>query len=88
MRLASPTDPDSKIAKMKDGPTHLAKVTRGLILKTELVLAAGAHPAGAQPDSRHLAGKCGRGSGPPDGGREGRVTLAERAACQRQPSPS
>jgi transposase len=42
----SPTDPDSKITKMKDGTTHLAyKAEYVLDLKTELVLAAEIHPA-------------------------------------------
>ena len=37
----SETDPDSRIAKMKDGPTHLAyKAEHVVDLKTELVLAA------------------------------------------------
>jgi transposase len=47
----SPTDPDSKIAKMKDGTTHLAyKAEHVVDLKTELVLAAPVYPAD-QPDS-------------------------------------
>jgi len=50
----SPTDPDSKIAKMKDGTTHLAyKAEHVVDLKTELVLAAKVYPAD-QPDSATL----------------------------------
>src|SRR6516165_2910304 len=50
----SPTDPDSKIAKMKDGTTHLAyKAEHVVDLKTELVLAAEVYP-GDQPDSATL----------------------------------
>jgi transposase len=50
----SPTDPDSKIAKMKDGTTHLAyKAEHVVDLKTELVLAAEVYPAD-QPDSANL----------------------------------
>ena len=42
----SPTDPDSKITKMKDGTTHLAyKAEHVVDLKTELVLAAEVYPA-------------------------------------------
>jgi transposase len=44
----SPADPDSKIAKMKDGTTHLAyKAEHVVDLQTELVLAAEVHPADA-----------------------------------------
>ena len=43
---ASATDPDSRIAKMKDGTTHLAyKAEHVVDLKTELVLAASIRPA-------------------------------------------
>ncbi len=50
----SPTDPASKIAKMKDGSTHLAyKAEHVADLKTELVLAAPVYPAD-QPDSATL----------------------------------
>ena len=42
----SPTDPDSRIAKMKDGTTHLAyKAEHVVDLDSEFVLAAGAHAA-------------------------------------------
>ena len=42
----SPTDPDSKIAKMKDGTTHLAyKAEHVVDLETDLVLAAEIHEA-------------------------------------------
>jgi transposase len=42
----SPIDPESKIAKMKDGTTHLAyKAEHVVDLKTELVLAAEIYPA-------------------------------------------
>ena len=42
----SPTDPESKIAKMKDGTTHLAyKAEHVVDLKTGLVLAAEIYPA-------------------------------------------
>jgi hypothetical protein len=51
---ASPTDPDSKIARMKDGTTHLAyKAEHVVDLETELVLAAQVYPAD-QPDSATL----------------------------------
>jgi transposase len=44
----SPTDPESEIAKMKDGTTHLAyKAEHVVDLKTELVLAAEIYPATA-----------------------------------------
>jgi transposase len=50
----SPTDADSKIAKMKDGRTHLAyKAEHVVDLATELVLAAQVYPAD-EPDSGHL----------------------------------
>jgi transposase len=43
---ASPTDPDSRIAKMKDGRTHLAyKAEHTVDLDAEFVLAAVVHPA-------------------------------------------
>jgi transposase len=42
----SPTDPDSRIAKMKDGTTHLAyKAEHVVDLETEVVLAASIRPA-------------------------------------------
>ena len=42
----SPTDPDSRITKMKDGTTHLAyKAEHVVDLKTDLVLAAEVRPA-------------------------------------------
>jgi len=51
----APADPDSKIAKMKDGTTHLAyKAEHVVDLKTELVLAAAVYPAD-QADSATLA---------------------------------
>ncbi len=47
----SPADPDSRIAKMKDGTTHLAyKAEHVVDLETELVLAAAIYTAD-QPDS-------------------------------------
>jgi len=50
----SPSDPDSRIAKMKDGTTHLAyKAEHVVDLQTELVLAAVVYPAD-QPDSATL----------------------------------
>jgi IS5 family transposase len=50
----SPTDPDSKIARMKDGSTHLAyKAEHVVDLETELVLAAEVYAAD-QPDSATL----------------------------------
>jgi transposase len=43
---ASPTDPDSRIAKMKDGTTHLAyKAEHVVDLESNLVLAAEVYPA-------------------------------------------
>jgi transposase len=42
----SPSDPDAKIAKMKDGRTHLAyKAEHAVDLESELVLSAAVHPA-------------------------------------------
>ncbi len=42
----SPTDPDSRITKMKDGTTHLAyKAEHTVDLDSEFVLAAAVHPA-------------------------------------------
>jgi len=42
----SPTDPDSRIAKMKDGTTHLAyKAEHAVDLDSEFVLSAAVHPA-------------------------------------------
>jgi hypothetical protein len=42
----SPTDPDAKIAKLKDGPTHLAyKPEHAMDLDTGAVVAAEVHPA-------------------------------------------
>jgi hypothetical protein len=50
----SPTDPDSRIAKMKDGTTHLAyKAEHVVDLDSDLVLAAEVYPAD-QPDSATL----------------------------------
>jgi Transposase domain (DUF772)/Transposase DDE domain len=52
----SPTDPDSRIAKMKDGTTHLAyKAEHVVDLESGLVLAAPVYPAD-QPDSGTLLG--------------------------------
>lgn len=51
---ASPTDPDSRIAKMKDGTTHLAyKAEHGVDLGSNLVLAAEVYHAD-QTDSATL----------------------------------
>lgn len=42
----SPTDPESRIAKMKDGRTHLAyKAEHAVDLESDLVVAATVHPA-------------------------------------------
>jgi hypothetical protein len=50
----SPADPDSRIAKMKDGTTHLAyKAEHVVDLKSGVVLAAEVYPAD-QPDSATL----------------------------------
>jgi hypothetical protein len=50
----SPTDPDSRIAKLKDGTTHLAyKAEHVVDLESDLVLAAEVYPAD-QPDSATL----------------------------------
>ena len=44
----SPSDPDSRIAQMKDGTTHLAyKAEHAVDLKTEMILAAEIYPANA-----------------------------------------
>src|SRR5579884_401430 len=51
----SPTDEDSRIAKMKDGTTHLAyKAEHVVDLDSELVLAAAVHPADASDPSTLL----------------------------------
>ena len=51
----SPADPDSRIAKMKDGTTHLAyKAEHTVDLGSEFVLAAAVHPAD-QADPATLA---------------------------------
>jgi transposase len=48
----SPTDEDSRIAKMKDGTTHLAyKAEHVVDLDSEFVLAAAVHPADASDPS-------------------------------------
>ncbi|HLJ97954.1 MAG TPA: transposase [Gemmataceae bacterium] len=48
----SPTDADSRIAKMKDGTTHLAyKAEHVVDLDSEFVLAAAVHPADASDPS-------------------------------------
>jgi len=50
----SPSDPDARITKMKDGTTHLAyKAEHVVDLKTDLVLAATVHPGDA-PDAETL----------------------------------
>jgi len=50
----APADPDSRIAKLKDGTTHLAyKAEHVVDLESELVLAAEVYPAD-QPDSATL----------------------------------
>lgn len=57
----SPTDPDSRIARMKDGTTHLAyKAEHVVDLDTEIILAAEIYPATAADtatleDSLHVA---------------------------------
>ncbi len=52
----SPADPDSRIAKMKDGTTHLAyKAEHAVDLDSEFVLAAEVHPAD-QADPATLVG--------------------------------
>jgi len=52
----SPADPDSRIAKMKDGTTHLAyKAEHAVDLDSEFVLAASVHTAD-QPDPATLVG--------------------------------
>jgi transposase len=52
----SPADPDSRIAKMKDGTTHLAyKAEHVVDLDSEFVLAAAVHPAD-QSDPATLVG--------------------------------
>lgn len=51
----SPTDPDARIAKMKDGRTHLAyKLEHAIDLETELIIAADVYTAD-QSDSQTLA---------------------------------
>ena len=53
---ASPTDPEARIARMKDGTTHLAyKPEHAVDLDTGVIVAAQIHPAD-QGDTRTLAG--------------------------------
>jgi len=53
---ASPTDPEARIARMKDGTTHLAyKPEHAVDLDTGVIVAARIHPAD-QGDTRTLAG--------------------------------
>jgi hypothetical protein len=53
---SSPTDPEARIAKMKDGTTHLAyKPEHAVDLDTGAIIAAKIHPAD-QGDTRTLAG--------------------------------
>ncbi len=50
----SPSDPDSRIMKMKDGRTHLAyKTEHAVDLETDLVITASVH-AGNRPDTESL----------------------------------
>jgi transposase len=50
----SPTDPDSRIARMKDGRTHLAyKAEHAVDLESEIIVAATLHPAD-QSDAKTL----------------------------------
>jgi transposase len=57
---ASPTDPDAKIAKMKDGRTHLAyKPEHAMDLDTGAVVAAELHPAD-QGDTTTMPGHPGQ----------------------------
>ncbi|WP_339612654.1 transposase, partial [uncultured Rubinisphaera sp.] len=52
----SPTDPDSRIVKMKDGRTHLGyKIEHVVDLETELILHAGVHH-GTDHDTQTLVG--------------------------------
>ena len=52
---ASPTDPEARIARMKDGTTHLAyKPEHAVDLDTGVIVAARIHPAD-QGDTRTLA---------------------------------
>ena len=52
----SPTDPDSRIVKMKDGRTHLGyKLEHVIDLETELILHAGVHQ-GTDHDTQTLVG--------------------------------
>ena len=52
----SPTDPDSRIVKMKDGRTHLGyKLEHVIDLETELILQAGVHH-GTDHDTQTLVG--------------------------------
>ena len=51
----SPTDPEARIARMKDGATHLAyKPEHAVDLDTSVIVAARIHPAD-QGDTRTLA---------------------------------
>ncbi len=67
----SRTDPEAKIAKMKDGTTHLAyKPEHAVDLDTGAVVAAAIHPADDGDTTtldRHAAG----GGGEPGGSRHG-----------------
>src|SRR3954466_1647554 len=57
---ASPTDPDARIARMKDGTTHLAyKPEHAVDLDTGVIVAARIHPAD-QGDTQTLAAPLGQ----------------------------
>ncbi|KAB2948606.1 MAG: transposase [Phycisphaerae bacterium] len=61
----SPTDPDARIARMKDGRTHLAyKTEHASDVDSDRVLAAGVHKAD-EADTATLGGDAGQGSDSP-----------------------
>ena len=86
----SPTDPEAKIAKMKDGTTHLAyKPEHAVDLDTGVVVAAPIHPADQSdtktlsPDSRSRRAQSRRGRAGADRGRALRAGRRQRLSCAR-----
>ena len=75
----SPTDPDAKIARMKDGTTHLAyKPEHAVDLDTGVIVAAPIHPAD-EGDTTTLD---------PHAGRRRRRTSPRSASPRRRKSPA
>ena len=75
----SPTDPEAKIAKMKDGTTHLAyKPEHAVDLDTGVVVAAPIHPAD-QSDTKTLS---------PDSSKSPRAISARSSWRRSRTSPA